>query len=86
MRADRALKKKERDWDKRARAIFWDNQRLVRNTELHNAEERGRKVGFIQGCMGMQKYITRKMIDKCYSLEEIQAITSLSSEEIDNLR
>jgi hypothetical protein len=40
MRADRALRKIERDREKRARAIFWDNQRLVYNSDMRAAEEK----------------------------------------------
>jgi predicted transposase/invertase (TIGR01784 family) len=78
MRADRALKKIERDRDKRARAIFWDNQRLVRNSDMHAAEEKGR--------MASREEIARNMIAKGYELEEIQAVTGLTDEEARKLR
>jgi predicted transposase/invertase (TIGR01784 family) len=94
MRADRALKKIERDREKRARAIFWDNQRLVRNSDMHAAEEKGRIEGRTEGRiegrqegrMAGQEEIARNMIARGYKLEEIQAITGLSSEGIDKLR
>jgi len=82
MRADRALKKIERDQDKRAHAIFWDNQRLVYNSDIDAAKEEG----LLQGRMTRQEEIARNMIAKGYKFEEIQAITGLSSEEIDRLR
>jgi len=81
MRADRALKKIERDRDKRARAI-WDNQRLVRNSDMNAAKEEGR----MEGRMASQEEIARNMKARGYKVEEIQAITGLSSEEIDKLR
>ena len=94
MRADRALKKIERDREKRARAIFWDNQRLVRNSEMHAAKEEGLLQGRIEGQqqgkqegrMATREEIARNMITKGYKFEEIQAITGLSSKEIDKLR
>jgi predicted transposase/invertase (TIGR01784 family) len=86
MRADRALKKIERDREKRARWIFWDNQRLVRNSDMDADKESGRKVGVIDGYMAMQRNIARNMIAKGYKSEEIQAITDFSDEEIKELR
>jgi hypothetical protein len=45
MRADRALRKVERDQEKRARWIFWDNQRLVYNSDMDADIEKGRMEG-----------------------------------------
>jgi predicted transposase/invertase (TIGR01784 family) len=90
MRADRALKKIERDREKRARAIFWDNQRLVRNSDMHAAEEKGRNEGRIEGrqegSMARQEEIARNMIARGYKFEEIQAITGLSDKETEKFR
>jgi predicted transposase/invertase (TIGR01784 family) len=82
MRADRALKKIERDREKRARAIFWDNQRLVYNSDMHAAEEKGRT----EGRIARQEEIARNMIARGYKLEEIQAIIGLSDKEIEKFR
>jgi hypothetical protein len=86
MREDRALKKIEREREKVARKIFWDKQRHIRNSIVYAAEERGRREGFISGCMAMQEDIACKMIARGYNSEEIQAITCLSSEEIKKLK
>ena len=58
MRADRALKKIERDREKRARAIFWDNQRLVYNSDMYAAKEKGRT----EGRMARQEEIARNAL------------------------
>jgi len=86
MREDRALKKIEREREKVARKIFWDKQRYIRNSIEYAAEERGHKVGFIEGCMAMQGEIACRMIDRGHNSEEIQAITGLSIGEIKKLR
>jgi hypothetical protein len=86
MSEDRDLKKIERKLEWMARWIFWGNQRLVYNSDWDAAKERGWQVGFIEGCMAMQGKIACKMIEKCYSLEEIKAITGLSSKVIKKFR
>ena len=86
MRADRALKKIERDQDKRARAIFWDNQRLVYNSDMDAAKEDGRQEGRQEGRMARQEEIARNALAEGLSIEFVQKITGLSSEEIDKLR
>ena len=82
MRADRALKKIERDREKRARRIFWDNQRLVYNSDMDAAKEKGRTEGRQEGRLTRQEEIVRNMKARGYKPEEIQAITGLSGEEI----
>jgi SOS response regulatory protein OraA/RecX len=59
------------------RRIFWDNQRLVYNSDMDAAKEKGR--------MTSQEEIARNMMARGYKSEEIRAITGLSSEEIDKL-
>jgi len=98
MRADRALKKIERDQDKRARAIFWDNQRLVYNSDMDAAKEEGllqgrqegqqagMQAGRLEGRMARQEEIARNALAEGSSIEFVQKITGLSSEEIDKLR
>jgi len=83
MRADRALKKIERDREKRARRIFWDNQRLVYNSDMDAAKEKGLLQGRQEGRMANREEIARNMKARGYKPEEIQAITGLSGEEID---
>jgi len=78
MRADRALKKIERDREKRARAIFWDNQRLVRNSDMHAAEEKGR--------MASREEIARNALAEGSSIEFVQKITGLDLETIKSLQ
>ena len=86
MRADRALKKIERDREKRARAIFWDNQRLVRNSDMDAAKETGRMEGRLEGSIAKQEEIARKALAEGLSVEFVQKITGLSDEEIDKLK
>ena len=74
MRADRALKKIEREQEKMARKIFWEKQRYIRNSIEYAAEERGR--------MAKQEEIARSMRARGYKLEEIQAITGLDIDAI----
>jgi len=81
MRADRALKKIERDREKRARAIFWDNQRLVRNSDMHAAEEKGRT----EGCKTKQEEIARNALAEGASIEFVQKITGLDLDAIKRL-
>ena len=78
MRADRALKKIERDREKRARAIFWDNQRLVRNSDMRAAKEEG----LAEGSKTSREEIARNMKARGYKTEEIQAITGLDMDTI----
>jgi len=101
MRADRALKKIERDWEKRARAIFWDNQRLVYNSDMYAAEEKGRFQGRQEGRMegrheglmegqqegriARQEEIARKALAEGLSIEFVQKITDLDLETIKKL-
>jgi predicted transposase/invertase (TIGR01784 family) len=89
MRADRALKKIERDREKRARAIFWDNQRLVRNSDMHAAEEKGgtegRQEGQLEGCRTKQEEIARNALAEDLSIEIIQKITGLDLDAIKRL-
>jgi predicted transposase YdaD len=94
MRADRALKKIERDREKRARRIFWDNQRLVYNSDMDAAKEKGRLEGRLEGRvegrtegrtegrLARQEEIVRSMKARGYKPEEIQAITGLSGEDV----
>jgi hypothetical protein len=77
MRADRALRKIERDREKRARAIFWDNQRLVRNSDMHATEEKGR--------LASQEEIARNALAEGKSIEIIQKITGLDMDTIKRL-
>jgi predicted transposase/invertase (TIGR01784 family) len=85
MRADRALKKIERDQEKRARAIFWDNQRLVRNSDMRAAKEKGREEGRLEGSMASREEIARKALAEGASIEFVQKITGFSDEEIKKL-
>jgi predicted transposase/invertase (TIGR01784 family) len=88
MRADRALKKIERDREKRARAIFWDNQRLVRNSDMHAAEEKGRTEGRQEGRLEVQasrEEIARKALAEGASIEFVQKITGLDLDAIKRL-
>ena len=82
MRADRALKKIERDREKRARAIFWDNQRLVRNSDMHAAKEKGRQEGRMEGRTARQEEIARNALAEGASIEFIQKITGLNVDTI----
>jgi len=77
MRANRALKKIKRDRDKRARAIFWDNQRLVYNSDMYAAEEKGR--------MARQEEIARNALAEGISIEIIQKITGIDLDTIKKL-
>ena len=85
MRADRALKKIERDREKRARAIFWDNQRLVRNSDMHAAEEKGRTEGRLEGSKTKQEEIARNALAEGLSIEFVQKITGLDLDAIKRL-
>jgi predicted transposase/invertase (TIGR01784 family) len=49
MRADRALKKKEREWQKWARWYAHDNARLNYNSLMYDAKESGREEGIALG-------------------------------------
>jgi predicted transposase/invertase (TIGR01784 family) len=90
MRADRALKKIERDREKRARAIFWDNQRLVRNSDMRAAKEeglmegrqKGRTEGMLEGRMARQEEIARNALAEGASIEFVQKITGLDMDAI----
>ena len=98
MRADRALKKIERDRDKRARAIFWDNQRLVRNSDMRTAKEEGlmegltkgrmegitegRMEGITEGSKTKQEEIAQNALAEGISIEIIQKITGLDMDKI----
>jgi len=86
MRADRALKKIERDREKRARAIFWDNQRLVRNSDMHAAEEKGLLRGRQEGRMASREEIARNALAEGASIEFVQKITGLDLDAIKRLR
>jgi len=77
MRADKTLDKIVRSRERWARWLFWDNQRLVYNSEIYAARENGRMEG--------KEETARNMKVKGYKSEEIQAITGLSSEEIEKL-
>jgi len=81
MRADRALRKIERDREKRAQAIFWDNNRLVRNSDMYAAEEKGR----MEGSMAKQEEIARKALAESSSIEFVQRITGLDMDTIKKL-
>jgi len=89
MRADRTLDKIARSKERWARWLFWDNQRLVYNSEMYAARENGRTEGRMEGlALGEDKgrmAIARNMKAKSYKSEEIQAITGLSGEEIEKL-
>jgi predicted transposase/invertase (TIGR01784 family) len=86
MRADRALKKKDREWQKWARWYAHDNARLEYNSMMYDAEERGRMAGQEKGIalgedrgrLASQEEIARNMKARGYSSEEIRAITGLS--------
>jgi len=81
MRADRALKKIERDREKRARAIFWDNQRLVRNSDMHAAKEEGR----LEGRTASREEIARNALAEGISIDIVQKITGLDVDTIKSL-
>ena len=81
MRADRALRKIERDREKRARRIFWDNQRLVYNSDMDAAKEKGR----MEGRMARQEEIARNALAEGASIEFVQKITGLDLDTINNL-
>jgi predicted transposase/invertase (TIGR01784 family) len=89
MRADRALKKIERDREKRARAIFWDNQRLVYNSDMHAAKEKGRQEGhqegLAEGSKTKQEEIARNALAEGASIEFVQKITGLDIDKIKSL-
>jgi len=82
MRADRALKKIERDREKRARAIFWDNQRLVRNSDMHAAKEDGLLQGRQEGRTASREEIARNALAEGASIEFVQKITGLDIDTI----
>jgi predicted transposase/invertase (TIGR01784 family) len=82
MRADRALKKIERDREKRARRIFWDNQRLVYNSDMDAAKEKGRTEGRLEGSMTKQEEIARNALAEGSSIEFVQKITGLDMDKI----
>jgi len=77
MRADRALRKIERDREKRARRIFWDNQRLVYNSDIDAAKEKGRMAG--------REEIARNALAEGLSIEIVQKITGLDIDTIKKL-
>jgi predicted transposase/invertase (TIGR01784 family) len=81
MRADRALKKIERDREKRARAIFWDNQRLVRNSDMRAAKEEGQQ----EGRMASREEIARNALAEGASNEFVHKITGLDMDTIKSL-
>jgi predicted transposase/invertase (TIGR01784 family) len=81
MRADRALRKIERDREKRAHRIFWDNQRLVYNSDMDAAKEKGRQ----EGRMARQEEIARNALAEGLSIEFVQKITGLDLDTINNL-
>ena len=81
MRADRALKKIEREREKMARKIFWEKQRYIRNSMMYAAEERGRNEGRQEGSMARQEEIARKALSEGLSIELVQKITGLSDKE-----
>jgi predicted transposase/invertase (TIGR01784 family) len=93
MRADRALRKIERDQEKRARRIFWDNQRLVYNSDMDAAKEKGhmeglqegRMEGRQEGRMARQEEIARNALAEGLSIEFVQKITGLDLDTINNL-
>jgi len=82
MRADRALKKIEREREKMARKIFWEKQRYIRNSMMYAAEERGRKEGRQEGSMVRQEEIARKALAEGASIEFVQKITGLDMDTI----
>ena len=82
MRADRALDKIARDREKWARWLFWDNQRLVYNSDMRAAREKGIALGQEKS----REEIARKALAEGLSIEFVQKITGLSSEEIKGLR
>jgi len=82
MRADRALKKIEREREKVARKIFWDKQRHIRNSIMYAAEERGRQ----EGRMTRQEEIARNALAEGLSIEFVQKITGLDLDAIKNLQ
>ena len=53
---------------------------------LEDGKKEGLKEGQILGKKETQKEIARKMLEKNFSIEEIQDITSLSKEEIENIK
>jgi len=81
MRADRALKKIERDREKRARAIFWDNQRLVRNSDMRAAKEEGS----MEGSKTKQEEIARNALAEGLSIEIVRKITGMDVDTIKKL-
>ena len=89
MRADRALKKIERDREKRARRIFWDNQRLVYNSDMDAAKEKGRQEGrmegLTEGSKAKQEEIACNALAEGLSIEFVQKITGLDLDTINNL-
>jgi len=85
MRADRVLKKIERDREKRARAIFWDKQRLIYNSVMYAAEEKGRTEGRQEGIMTSREEIARNAMAEGASIEFVQKITSLDLDTIKKL-
>jgi predicted transposase/invertase (TIGR01784 family) len=82
MKADRALKKIERDREKRARRIFWDNQRLVYNSDMYAAKEKGLLQGRQEGRIARQEEIARKALAEGLSIEFVQKITGLDIDTI----
>jgi hypothetical protein len=82
MRADRALKKIERDHEKRARVIFWDNQRLVYNSDMDAAKEKCRLQGRQEGRAARQEEIARNALMKGAYIEFVQIITGLDMDTI----
>jgi len=89
MRADRALRKIERDREKSARRIFWDNQRLVYNSDMDAAREKGLMEGLqegqLKGRIARQEEIARNALAEGASIEFVQKITGLDLEAIKKL-
>jgi len=97
MRADRALKKIEREREKMARKIFWEKQRYIRNSMMYAAEERGRTEGRqegrtegrlegqLEGRMASREEIARNALAEGASIEFVQKITGLDMETIKRL-
>ena len=81
MRADRALKKIEREREKMARKIFWEKQRYIRNSIEYAAEERGKQ----EGRMASREETARNALAEGLSIEIVQKITGLDVDTIKKL-
>jgi predicted transposase/invertase (TIGR01784 family) len=92
MRAERALKKMNRDQEQWARALFREKAAMDYRSGMYNARQEGRKEGLEEGRQeeAQRTYqeklgSAQKMKQDGFTVEQIQKYTQLSPEEIEKL-